>query len=217
MTIDVQECNQALDEIIASRRTIRSFSQDAPPREMIEAVLQAGLLAPFAGLAVGSGKDHRRFVVIPRDSEASARAADMIKRQMVIARDQFRQEMQQDPSVGQQGKAYAKVLEMISERGLPLGNAPFYIVIAERKGIPPAEAQSLAHCLQNMWLKATALGLGFQLISATGVMSGSKEFCELLGVPFGEFRLDGCLIGYPDRPPALIDRPHLTDVMTWLS
>jgi nitroreductase len=215
--MDVQERSQALDEIIASRRTIRSFSQDAPPREMIEAVLQAGLLAPFAGLAVGASKDYRRFVVIPRDSEASTSAADMIKRQMVIVREQFRQEIQQDPSVGQQGKAYAKALEMISERGLPLGNAPFYIVIAERKGIPRAEAQSLAHCLQNMWLKATALGLGFQLISVTGAMSGSKEFCELLGVPFGEFKLDGCLIGYPDRPPAPIDRPRLTDVMTWLS
>ncbi|MGD0953085.1 MAG: hypothetical protein ABR985_11955 [Methanotrichaceae archaeon] len=35
------------------------------------------------------------------------------------------------------------------------------MVVAERKSFPPVEQQSLAHCLQNMWLKATALGLGF--------------------------------------------------------
>ena len=205
--MSVQERNQALDEIIAARRSIRSFKQDAPPREMIEAILQAGLLAPFAGLAVGSGKDYRRFVVIPRDSGVSARAAEIIKRQMVLMFDHLRQKMQQDPAFAQQGKAFAKRLEMIAEHGLPIGNAPYYIVVAERKGIPPVEAQSLAHCLQNMWLKATALGLGFQLISATAEMSGNKDFCELLGIPFGEFRLDGCLIGYPDRPPAPIDGP----------
>jgi nitroreductase len=215
--MNVQERNHALDEVIAARRTIRSFQQDAPPREMIEAIIQAGLLAPFASLAVGSSKDYRRFAVIPRHSEASIRTAEMIKRQFEVERERFRQKMQQDPSVEQQGKAYAKVLEIVAERGLPIGNAPFYIVVAERKGIPPAEAQSLAHCLQNMWLKATALGLGFQLISATGTMSESKEFCELLDIPFGEFRLDGCLIGYSDRPPAPIDRPRLTDVLAWLS
>jgi nitroreductase len=83
--------------------------------------------------------------------------------------------------------------------------------MSARKGIPPAEA--LAHCLQNMWLKATALGLGFQLISGTGEMSGNKDLCELLGIPFGGFRLDGCLIGHPDRPPAPIDRPRLVDAL----
>jgi nitroreductase len=215
--MNVQERNQVLDEVIAARRSIRSFKQDTPPREMIEAILQAGLLAPFAGLAVGSGKDYRRFVVIPRDSEASARAAEISKRQMALMSDRFRQKMQQDPAFEQQGKAFAKRLEMIAEHGLPIGNAPYYIVVAERKGIPPSEAQSLAHCLQNMWLKATALGLGFQLISATAEMSGNRDFCELLGIPFGEFRLDGCLIGYPDRPPAPVERPRLADVLTWLS
>jgi len=155
--------------------------------------------------------------VIPRDSEASARAVEISKIQMALMWDRFRQKMQQDPAFEQQGKAFAKRLEMIAEHGLPISNAPYYIVVAERKGIPPAEAQSLAHCLQNMWLKATALGLGFQLISATAEMSGNKDFCELLGIPFGKFGLDGCLIGYQDQQPAPIDRPRLVDVLTWLS
>jgi nitroreductase len=215
--MSAQENNQALDEIIAARRSIRSFKRDSPPREMIEAILQAGLLAPFAGLAVGSGKDYRYFVVIPRDSRVSAGVAEIINRQMALAFDRLRQRMQQDSSFAQQGKAFAKRMEMVAEHGLPIGDAPYYIVVAERKGFPPAEAQSLAHCLQNMWLKTTALGLGLQLISATAEMSDNVDFCELLRIPFGEFRLDGCLIGYPDQSPAPIERPRLVDVMTWSS
>ncbi len=211
-----QERNQALDEIIAARRSIRSFKQDAPPRAMIEAVLQAGLLAPFAGLAVGSRKDYRRFVVIPRDSEASVTAAEIAKRQVNVMLGGLRQKMQQDASFAEQAKAFARVMEMVAEHGLPIRNAPYYIVVAELKGFPPAEAQSLAHCLENIWLKATALGLGFQLISATGEMSGNRDFCDLLGIPCGEFRLDGCLIGYPDQPPTPVERPRLVDAMTWL-
>jgi nitroreductase len=216
-SVGIQNRNQVLDEIIAARRSIRSFKQNAPPREMIETILQAGLAAPFAGLAVGSGKDYRRFVVIPRDSGVSARVAAIGKQQMALMLEHLQQKIQQEPSFAQQGQAFVKRMEMIAEHGLPIGNAPYYIVVAERKGFPPAEAQSLAHCLQNMWLKATAMGLGFQLISATEQMSDNEDFCKLLGIPFGEFRLDGCLIGYPDRPPAPIERPRLTDVMTWLS
>jgi len=52
---------------------------------------------------------------------------------------------------------------------------PYYIVVAERSGIPPAEQQSLAHCLENMWLKATALGLGFQLVSVTAQMGRDRS------------------------------------------
>ena len=49
-----------------------------------------------------------------------------------------------------------------------------------------------------MWLAATDKGLGFQLVSATGTMSNHRAFIELLGLPRGEYDLDGCLIGLPE-------------------
>ena len=51
--------------------------------------------------------------------------------------------------------------------------------------------------MENMWLKATALGLGFQLVSVTSQMSPDPEFCGVLGIPAGEWELMGCAIGYP--------------------
>jgi len=46
------ELNGQLDKVIAERRTIRSFADEAPPKEHVEQVLLAGLLAPYASVAV---------------------------------------------------------------------------------------------------------------------------------------------------------------------
>lgn len=73
-----------------------------------------------------------------------------------------------------------------------IGTAPYFIVVAEKKGFPAVEQQSLAHCLENMWLKATALDLGFQLVSATAQMADNPSFCEILGIYPGEWALNGC-------------------------
>ena len=79
------------------------------------------------------------------------------------------------------------------------GTAPFYIVVAEKKGFPPVEQQSLAHCMENMWLKATALGLGFQIVSATAQMADNPKFCRILGLESGKWALMGCAVGYPAK------------------
>ena len=79
-------------------------------------------------------------------------------------------------------------LKLMGENGVPnLRKAPYYIVVAEQRGIPPVEHLSLSHCLQNMWLKAVALGLGMQLLSITQQLDTDKEFCNLIKIPIGEF------------------------------
>ncbi len=212
----IEEQNQALDYIIESRRTIRKFKSESPPRAMVEKVLQAGLLAPFARISVDR-EDFRRFFVIPRESDVTSKAANLIKRRSAVAYEQLEKRVQQDPIQRSRAERYLGALKMASQEGPPnLGKAPYYVVVAEQRGIPEVAQLSLAHCLENMWLKATALGLAFQLLSVTERMSEDKEFCELIGVPFGEFALDGCLIGYPDVSPAPSRRSPLGDVTKWL-
>jgi nitroreductase len=212
----IEEQNQVLDRLIESRRTVRQFKIDSPPRSMVEKVLQAGLLAPFAQLSV-TREDFRRFVVIPRESEMTPRVASLIKQRTVAATEDLEKKMQQNEFFRSHGGPYLGRLKMIGQQGLPnLGKAPYYIVIAEQKGVPEVAELSIAHCLENMWLKATALGLGFQLLSITERMAEEKGFCELIGIPFGEYALDGCLIGYPDAPPAQSKRPRLGEVTRWL-
>lgn len=95
-------------------------------------------------------------------------------------------------------------------------NAPDFIVIAEHRGIPDLGPHALAHCLENMWLKATALGIAFQIISVTADMGDHQEFCRLLGLAPGEWDLMGCAFGYGAKPVNPSHRPPLAEVVTWL-
>jgi nitroreductase len=108
-------------------------------------------------------------------------------------------------------------MESVAEYGIPsLKDAPYLIVVAERRGVPPVEFESLAHCLENMWLKATALGLGFQLLSITKMLSQNRQFFEMVDLEFGAFLLNGCVIGYPQQPPAEKRLFPINEVTKWL-
>jgi len=211
-----KEYNQALDWLIESRRSIRKFKPDTFPRELVEQIIQAGLLAPYSGLAVFRN-DFRRFVVIPRESKSTVQIAALLKRRISNLCKQLEAQMIQNTFMREHGKAFLQNLKTMRQKGIPnVGKAPYYIVVAEQKGIPPVEQRSLAHCMQNMWLKATALGIGFQLLSITAQMAKDKEFCSLLDIPFGQFAMDGCLIGIADMIPPPSRRPRPDEVTKWI-
>jgi nitroreductase len=132
--------------------------------------------------------------------------------------DDLEQEMNRNANLRAQAIGFVQRLAMMKNRGMVpgVGTAPYYVVVAERRGFPPVEQQSLAHCLENMWLKATALELGFQIVSATAQMSVNPEFCNLLGILPGEWELMGCAIGYPADELGPSIRPPVDDVTRWL-
>ena len=209
------ECSKFLDDILESRRSIRSFKPEFPPKEAVKAVLRAGILAPYAALA--ADKDFRRFVVVYRDSPVTARISELVKRRAGAVSQRLAEEMSRNPELKDRAHRFAKRLEAVSREGiLAIGIAPYYVVVAERRGFPPVCQQSLAHSLENMWLKATSLGLGFQLISITAEMALDKEFCDLLSIPYGEFELNGCALGYPAAEPSPASRPEVDEVTRWL-
>jgi len=195
---------------------MRSFAPDIPPKEDIMKIIRAGLLAPYAAQAV-AGQDFRRFFVFREGSPQLAHVAALGKRQVKRMAEQLRDERAANSSLKDPAQGFVKRLERLAEMGVPgIGTAPYYIVVAERRGIPPVEQQSLAHCLENMWLKATALGLGFQLVSATAQMGQDREFCSVLDIPHGEFGTNGCAIGYPIKRPPPVERPDAREVTKWI-
>ena len=70
--------------------------------------------------------------------------------------------------------------------------------------------------MENMWLKATALWMGFRLISAISQQSDNQDICKLLGLTPGELALVGCALGYATEWPAATGRPPLDEITTWL-
>ena len=211
--------NVMLDQILADRRSYRMFRQEFPPEDAVRRIIHAGLLAPFAAAAVGNSTDYfRRFFVMKKGSESMKKASPLIMAEIHRLSESLDRDMKNNPLLRKNAIGFVQRLAMIKKQGtVPgVGTAPYYIVVAERKGFPPVELQSLAHCLENMWLKATALELGFQIVSITSAMAQNPEFCSILMINPGEWELMGCAIGYPQEmlPPSI--RPPVEDVTRWL-
>ncbi|MGD0783982.1 MAG: nitroreductase, partial [Candidatus Aminicenantales bacterium] len=70
---------------------------------------------------------------------------------------------------------------------------------------------------ENMWLKATALGLGFHLVSATAMLADDPRFWALSGLPSGAYEINGCAVGVPASALPAKPRPTLAEATIWLS
>jgi len=128
------ECNKFIDQVIESRRSIRKFKGESPPRDLIEQILQAGLLAPYAAASV-SREDFRRFIVIPRESKTTAQIAAIMKRRAESWSKEMENQMQLDEFTNQRAGPFLERLKLAGEHGMPnIGKAPYYIVVAEQKG-----------------------------------------------------------------------------------
>jgi len=218
-TVSSEQKNVTLDQILAERRSYRRFRPEYPPEDAIRRIIHAGLLAPFAAAAVGNSTDYfRRFFVMKNGSQSMTAAAPLVMAEIHRISENLHEEMKNAPRLRERAMGFAQRLAMIKKQGIVpgIGTAPYSIVVAERKGYPPVELQSLAHCMENMWLKATALELGFQLVSITSEMAHNPDFCKILGITPGEWELMGCAIGYPQEKLSPSIRPHDEDVTRWL-
>lgn len=217
MVKSVDERNRILDEIIRSRRSVRDFREEKPPKEWIEYIIEAGMLAPYAAAAVRDEKDFRKFFVFEKNTRSFETASLIIKKKAADAAQHYEKLITENHSMRSKVQPFMERLQMIADKGIPgLNTAPYFIVVAELRGIPPAELQSLAHVLENMWLKTTAMGLGFQLVSTTSQMAEDEEFINLLGLPIKKFALNGCAIGYPTSMPPATPRPDIHKATLWM-
>ena len=217
--LNKEQKNAILDGIILERRTHRRFKEEIPSDDVIMDIFHAGLHAPFAGAAVGNEKDYfRRFFIIRNNSKTMASLNPLIFGEVLRKASDLGNILEKNEQLRAQATGFVNRLAMIKKMGFVpgVGTAPFYIVIAEKKGFPPVEQESLAHCLENMWLKATSLGLGFQLVSTTAQMADNVEFCRILGLQSGKWGLMGCATGYPVEKLSPSTRPSVKDVTTWL-
>ena len=186
-----------LDKILEQRRSIREFDSTELPEEKIEAVIEAGRLAPFAGLVQKDTASFRHFFVIHRNSE-------MAQKIKALCEDGRKQEVLRIEANGLAAKypEVAKMIKNISEK--PANDilmSPWLIIIAERGGLPQREEICLGYVMENMWLKATEMDLAFRVCSGVSDIHNKKELKALLGLSADEtYAFDACNIGYPKNP-----------------
>lgn len=186
-----------LDRILEQRRSIRQFDITELPEEKLEAVIEAGRLAPFAGLVQKNTDSFRHFFVIHRDSETAAKLkalCEEARHEEVIRIEAL--------GLGQKYPEAAKIAKAISEK--PANDifiSPWLIVIAERGGLPQREEVCLGYIMENMWLKATEMDLAFKICSGVSDIKNKDGLKELFGLPMDEvYAFDACNIGYPKNP-----------------
>lgn len=116
-----RETNERLDRVIQMRRTVRSFTDEVPPRRQIEQIIEAGLLAPYAAAAVEGVKLFRRFFVFERGGESIAKIAELAVEQMKAVVAGLKQQCESDPAVAEKAGPFVKRLEMVVASGrLPI-------------------------------------------------------------------------------------------------
>ncbi len=208
--------NKVLDTIIQSRQTSRTFLPESPDTALLNAVIEAGRQAPFGELAVFKQTDFRKFFVFPANSSAlpKLRGVLMAGLQRVID-NTLTPQLEQHPVLKVPIKAFSNIINSGSSQ---VGAAPWFVVAAERRGVfPPVEQISLGYVMENMYLKATALGLGMQIISSVHVTGGDDpELCAILGITPGEFGLDACNLGFTDKEPRTEPRAVPISSVTWI-
>jgi hypothetical protein len=75
-------------------------------------------------------------------------AAPLVMGEIQRMAESLQEEMKNNQRLRKHTIGFAQRLAMIKKRGIVpgIGTAPYSIVVAERKGYPPVELQSLAHC-----------------------------------------------------------------------
>jgi nitroreductase len=197
-------------EAIKRRRSARSYKPDPVPREMIEAIIDAGNWAP-----TGLNQQCWRFVVVEEDAfRRNLAAAALPTWQKAI-----------DSWIGSQNDQIRAYLTDLFSRCLGWPPQPYEEML--RRGRDLAEgmywgapviifcigtaAQECAMVCQNMMLAATALGLGSCCVGFGARVTDDEEIVEALELKENEKIYGPIVVGYPEiypeappkKPPAI--------------
>ena len=179
-----------VSEVLASRRSVRRFSHIRPESWKIEKILDAGIIAPFLSVDGQVDYDFKKFIVIVGGTKRSKIVSESMKAGI---RDYIEKLEKNDPY-----SSWLPHLRKCAKMGSPdVFLAPYTIIVAEKNGLPPFTSKSISHCLQNMWIQATAMKLGCQVMSELYVLGNCDDFCNQIGIASDFYELDGLVVGYP--------------------
>jgi nitroreductase len=175
---------------LKQRRTVRSFTPEKIPQEVVDTIFEAGMWAPSHGNA-----QPWEFVIIGSDARARLRVLLQAKVDELLA----------DP-----------VLPPPKRKGLTslrddFGGAPLLVAVVSKPGTEPLEKVenplSTAAAVQNMSLAAWDAGLGSVWLS----LGAAPPARAILGVPEGATVVAILAIGRPKELPPAPPRDPVAD------
>ncbi|MBI3090497.1 MAG: nitroreductase family protein [Candidatus Tectomicrobia bacterium] len=202
IVLDTSATIDDLLEIMRKRRSCRLFEPDPVPEEMITNILEAGRWAPS-----GCSSEPWEFIVV-RDAERRRRFSEIYSQQRKFSEER---------DAGPEGFPWPDLSYLF--------NVPVFIVVAGDRRLNRTYPmlyyrydiyqQSMAACIQNMFLAAAAQGLG-----ATWLSMGrhfEQELLALFEIPPG-YRIETILaIGWPDLRREVRERRPLAEIVHYES
>ncbi len=184
---------QQMDELFHQRRTVRSFKPQRLDREIVEAVIQTGILAP-------TNNYHLRVVAVNDDAAVAElnRLADKVLRTIynLVYRPKFIFGLLKRLTPGIQEKDKVK-LETGLDSGTTFEKSTAVLFIIGEIQIAHSDA-SAQYALANMMYYAQSMGLGTRLSGGGKILLGSnRQARRLLGLQKGERILGVLEVGYP--------------------
>ena len=190
-------------EAILTRRSTRKYKDEAPDKEIIEKIIEAGRYAPS-----GSNSQSTHFLVIT-EKEVLNELSELVKTEFA------KMEITEDTYISLKNSINAA----------KTGNYNFYysapvlIVTANRKGYGNAIADS-ACALENMMIAANALDLGSCWINQLHWLDENeavRAFLQEKGIKEDETITGGLILGYPDTGmPNRIALERKGNPVTWI-
>ncbi len=162
-------------EVVRRRSAIRVFKPDPVPEEVVRRILQAGMQAPS-----GEHKQPWEFIIIKNPDLRRKLAEVKADSRKIVAKDMY-------PDFSEE-----RVQEMALTQKKAVETAPVLIAVCYRNLDNALEVgqmrASMMHanawqCIENMWLAATAEGLGFSPTFYPAFVY--EDVKELLGIPEG--------------------------------
>ena len=204
-------------ELIYSRRSIRRYTDEPVPEELILRILEAGRWSPTAG-----DLNPWRMIVIRGENKDKLEA--MMKKQAIymgarLAKSSFGTKVEEDVDPEKQERARAALANLYKTGGfMTMGfRAPVIIVMLGHLG--GAVWEDVPACIENMLLEAHSLGLGCCWYPVELGERSGYEWKEILGIPgVAEYAVVAWFsIGWPAQSPRPRPRKPLEEVVYWES
>ncbi len=174
---------------IRSRRSVKKYTDQPVPRELVEAVVEAGMYAP-------SGMNRQSSIIL---AVTDKEMRDKLSR------------MNLDIIIGKQ-------LKTSSGHSDPFYGAPVVLVVLAKKDCP-TRVYDGSIVLENMLLAAHSLGLGACWIHRAKEMFETEEGKQILrdlGIMEEYEGIGHCILGYPAPDALKPQSPRKPDYVRWV-
>lgn len=186
-------------ELLQTRRSIRAFTTDPVPDELVDQIIEAARWAPS-----GANSQPWEFIVI-RDQATKDEMASIAREEMELGHkaeltrpEELRWPSAARPVTGDPPFKNAPVLILVC--GDPRVSKSFPLLTYVQRG-PSHLVSGMANAFIYMTLATTALGLGCHWVSMVGNGYVSVRLKEMLGIPEDYLIYDMLAVGHPAMDP----------------